>query len=142
MNRCLNNDCQRESAVDINKKTILSVPLTGPQGRSPSKYETQCPDRPPSLCRMSAKSVQQRKTSCVDHKDRNDMWPTAASQFPQQFPSYSNRKCKKIAVFTYCSPHFCFPWRRPCDYHASCCMDGKAIQCLPNSSQHVAIYLQ
>jgi len=35
------------------------------------------------------------KTSCVDHKDRNDMWPTAAAQFPQQFPSYSNRKCKK-----------------------------------------------
>ena len=35
----------------------------------------------------------------------------------QQFPSYSNRKCKKIAVFTYRSPHFCFPWRRPCDYH-------------------------
>ena len=24
----------------------------------------------------------------------------------------------KIAVFTYRSPHFCFPWRRPCDYHA------------------------
>ena len=24
------------------------------------------------------------------------MWPTAASQFPQQFPSYSNRKCKKL----------------------------------------------
>ena len=24
----------------------------------------------------------------------------------------------KIAVFTYSSPHFCFPWRRPCDYHA------------------------
>ena len=23
------------------------------------------------------------------------MWPTAASQFAQQFPSYSNRKCKK-----------------------------------------------
>jgi len=23
----------------------------------------------------------------------------------QQFPSYSNHKCKKIAVFTYCSPH-------------------------------------
>jgi len=36
----------------------------------------------------------------------------------QQFPSYSNRKCKKIAVFTYRRPHFCFPWRRPCDYHA------------------------
>jgi len=66
----------------------------------------------------------------------------------QQFPSYSNRNCKKIAIFTYRRPHFCFPWRRPCDYyaifqksqflphfcfpwgrpwgnHAKCCMDGK-----------------
>ena len=32
----------------------------------------------------------------------------------------------KIAVFTYRSPHFCFPWRRRCDYHAMCCMDGKS----------------
>ena len=32
---------------------------------------------------------------------------------------------KEIAVFTYRSPHFCFPWRRPCDYHETCCMDGK-----------------
>jgi len=60
----------------------------------------------------------------------------------QQFPSYSNCKCKKITVFTYRSPHFCFPWRRPCDYHAIGCMDGKTIQCLPNPSQHVPIYLQ
>ena len=44
----------------------------------------------------------------------------------------------KIAFFTYRSPHFCFPWRRPCDYHAICCMDGKTIQCLPNPSQHVS----
>ena len=52
----------------------------------------------------------------------------------QQFPSYSNCKCKKIAVFTYRSPHFCFPWRwrHPFDYHAICCMDGKTIQCLSN----------
>jgi len=48
----------------------------------------------------------------------------------------------KIVVFMYRSPHFCFPWRRPCDYHAICCMDGKTIQCLPNPSQHVPIYLQ
>ena len=48
----------------------------------------------------------------------------------------------KIAVFTYRSPHFCFPWRRPCQYHEMCCMDGKTIQCLPNPSQHVPIYLQ
>ena len=49
---------------------------------------------------------------------------------------------QKIAVFTYRSPHFCFPWRHPCDYHAICCMNGKTIQCLPNPSQHVPIYLQ
>jgi len=49
---------------------------------------------------------------------------------------------QKIAVFTYCSPHFCFPWRRPCDYDAKCCIDGKTIKCLPNASQHVTIYLQ
>ena len=31
----------------------------------------------------------------------------------QQFPSYSNHKCKKIAVFTYRSPHFCFSGDAP-----------------------------
>jgi len=49
---------------------------------------------------------------------------------------------EKIAVFTYRSPHFCFPWRHLCDYHAICCMDGKTIRCLPNPSQHVSICLQ
>jgi len=39
---------------------------------------------------------------------------------------------QKIAVFTYRSPNFCFPWRRPCDYHAICCTDGRTIQCLSN----------
>ena len=50
-----------------------------------------------------------------------------------------------IAVFTYRSPHFCFtfffPRRRPCDYHAICCMDGKPIQCLSNpSSMYLSIF--
>jgi len=58
------------------------------------------------------------------------------------FPVIRTASAKKIAIFTYRSPHFCFPWRRPCDYHAICCMDGKTIQCLPNASQHVPIYLQ
>ena len=48
----------------------------------------------------------------------------------------------KIAIFMYRSPYFCFSWRRPCDYHAICCMDEKTIQCLRNPSQHVPIYLQ
>jgi len=59
------------------------------------------------------------------------------SKFSQLFEP----QVQKIAVFTYRSPHFCFPWRRPCDYHAMCCMDGKTIQCLPNPSQHIPIYL-
>jgi len=42
----------------------------------------------------------------------------------------------------YCKSHFCFRWRRPCDYHAICCMDGKTIECLRNLLQHVPIYLQ
>jgi len=49
---------------------------------------------------------------------------------------------QKIVIFTYRSPHFCFPWGRPWGNHAKYCMDGKTIKCLPNSSQHVPIYLQ
>jgi len=60
----------------------------------------------------------------------------------QQFLSYSNCKCKKIAIFTYRSPHFCFPWRRPWGNHAKCCMDGKRIWCLQIVSQRVPIYIQ
>ena len=64
------------------------------------------------------------------------LYPSIFNSFP--IPIYSNRpQMQKIAVFTYRSPHFCFPWRRPCDHHAVCRMDGKAIQCLPNASQHV-----
>jgi len=39
-------------------------------------------------------------------------------------------------------PTFLFPLETPCDYHAICCIDGKTIQCLPNGSQHVPIYVQ
>jgi len=46
---------------------------------------------------------------------------------------------QKIVVFTYRSPHFCFPWRR---HSIACCMNEKTVQCLPNPSQHVPIYLQ
>jgi len=58
----------------------------------------------------------------------------------QQFPRYSNRKCKK-AIFTYRRPHFCFPWGRPWGNHAKCCMDGKRTRCLQIVSLHVPIYL-
>jgi len=63
------------------------------------------------------------------------MYPSIFNCFP-----VIRTASEKIAVFTY--PHFCFPWRRPYDYHAMCCMDGKTIQYLSNASQHVPIYLE
>ena len=88
-------------------------------------------------CGNHAKRCMNEKTiQCLPNRSQH------VPIYLQQFPSYLNCKCKKIAVFTYRSPYFCFPWRRPCDYHAIYCMDGKTIQCLPNPSQHVPIYLQ
>ena len=66
---------------------------------------------------------------------------TACTIYLQQFPSFEPQ-VQKIAVFTYRSTHFCFHWRRSCDFHAICCMDGKTIQCLPNPSQRILIYVQ
>ena len=62
----------------------------------------------------------------------------------QQFPISSNRKCKKSPFSRTAAHIFVCPgeWRRPCDYHAICCMDRKTIKCLPNPSQHVPIYLE
>jgi len=37
---------------------------------------------------------------------------------------------------------FCLPWGRPCSNHAKRCTNEKTIQCLPNPSQHVPIYLE
>ena len=60
----------------------------------------------------------------------------------QQFPSYSNHNIEKIVGFTCPAFIFCLPWGRPCGNHAKRCMNEKTIQCLPNPSQHVPIYLQ
>ena len=38
-------------------------------------------------------------------------------------------------------PTFLFPWSSPCNYHIICCMDGKTIQCMPNSrSMYLSIF--
>ena len=73
-----------------------------------------------------------------------DAYKLSRSMYPSifnSFPVIRTASAKKIAVFTYRSPHFCFPWRRPCEYHAIRCTDGKTIQSLQNS-QHVPIYFQ
>ena len=65
------------------------------------------------------------------------------SVYLQQFPSYSNHNFKKIVILRTPAFIFCLPCRvRPCDNHAKRCMNEKKIQCLPNPSQHVPIYLE
>ena len=58
----------------------------------------------------------------------------------RQFNSFRLIRClsPKIAIL----PHFCLPWGRRCGNHAKRCMNEKTIQCLPNPSQHLPIYLQ
>ena len=60
----------------------------------------------------------------------------------QQFPSYSNHIAKNRHFYVPRPSFFCLPWGRPYDNHAKHCMNEKTIQCLPNPSQHVPIYLQ
>ena len=71
-----------------------------------------------------------------------DAYKLSRSMYPSIFNSFPVIRTASAKNFTYRSPHFCFPWRRPCDYHPTCSMDGKTIQCLPNRLQHVPIYLQ
>jgi len=75
---------------------------------------------------MNEKTIQCLRT-------RRSMYPSIFNSFP-----VIRTASAKIAVFPYRRPHFCFPWRRPCDYHVISCMHGKTIQCLPNPSQHVS----
>jgi len=67
---------------------------------------------------------------------------SVSAVYLQQFPSYSNHNCKKSSFL--CTPAFifCLPSGRPCVNHAKRCINEKTIQCLPNPSQHVPIYLQ
>jgi len=65
--------------------------------------------------------------------------------FRQKYPPGSVLRCPtaKKSPFSRTAAHiFVSPGDPPCEYHAICCTDGKTIQCLPNPSQQVPIYLQ
>ena len=48
---------------------------------------------------------------------------------------------EKIAVFMYRSPHFCFPWRCSCDYHAICSwMERQCNACQTPRSMYLSIF--
>ena len=60
----------------------------------------------------------------------------------QQFPSYLNHNCKKIVISTYPAFIFLFALGTPLRQSRKTLHERKTIQCLPNPSQHVPIYLQ
>ena len=67
---------------------------------------------------------------------------SVSAVYLQQFPSYSNHIAKNRHFYVPRPLFFCLPWGRPCGNHAKRCMNEKTIQCLPNPSQHVPIYLE
>jgi len=73
-----------------------------------------------------------------------DAYKLSGNMYPSIFNSFAviRTASAKTRRFHVPQPTFLFPWRRLCDYHAICCMDGKTIQCLPNPSLHVPIYLK
>jgi len=57
------------------------------------------------------------------------------------FPGIRTASAKK-RHFHVPPPTFLFPLEMPLRLSRNICMNGKTIQCLPNPSQHVPIYLQ
>ena len=66
------------------------------------------------------------------------MYPTIYNSF-QLFEPQLQKKSPFLRTTAFI---FLFAWGRPCGNHAKRCMNAKSIQCLPNPSQHVSIYLQ
>ena len=82
-------------------------------------------------------------TRCINEKTIQCL-PNPSHYVPiylQQFPIYSNRKCKKSPFSRTASHIFVSPGDASATIHAICCMDGKTIQCLPNAWQYVPICL-
>ena len=69
-----------------------------------------------------------------------DAYKLSRSMYPSIFNSFPviRTASAKNRHFHVPPPTFLFPWRRPCDYHAICCMDG--IRCLQIVSLYVPIY--
>jgi len=58
----------------------------------------------------------------------------------QQFPSFSNRKCKKSPFSRTAAHNFCFPWKRLCDYHAIAWMERQFNACQTPRSMYLSIF--
>ena len=75
---------------------------------------------------------------CHACKTPRSMYPSIYNSFPVIRTTIIAKKSPfYVPAFI-----FCLPWGRPCGNHAKRCMNEKTIQCLPNASQHVPMYLQ
>jgi len=90
-----------------------------PWGRPCSNHVKRC---------MSEKTIQ-----CL---------PNRSQHVPSIFNSFPVIRCKKSPFSRTAAHIFVSPGDAPAIITQYGCMDGKTIQCLPNSSQHVPIYLQ
>ena len=74
-----------------------------------------------------------------------DAYKLSRSMYPSifnSFPVIRTASAKKSPFLRNPTFYFCLPRGRPGGNHAKRCMNEKTIQCLPNPSQHVAIYIQ
>ena len=93
-----------------------------------------CPGDAPVAITQNVARMKRQFSACQTPRS---MYPSILNSF-SVIRTASAKKCNlsRTAAHIFVSPG------RPCDYHAICCMDCKTIQCLPNPSQHVPIYLQ
>ena len=68
-----------------------------------------CPGDAPVAITQNVAWIKRQFSACQTPRS---MYASTFNSFPVFKP-----QLQKITVFTYHSPHFCFPWRRPCDYH-------------------------
>ena len=64
------------------------------------------------------------------------MYPSIFNSFPVIRTASAKNRRFHVPQLT-----FLFPWRRPCDYHAICCMDVKTISaCQTAGSMYLSIF--
>jgi len=93
-----------------------------------------CPGDAPVAITQNVAWMKRQFSAC---QTRRSMYPSIFNTFPViRTASAKNRR------FHVPQPIFLFPLETPLRLSRNMCLKVKKIQCLPNSSQHVLIYLQ
>jgi len=106
-NKCAKNCCKRTIPVQLIVEDVVTCFFVTQCSTIESATAT-IHKRYSFFCLPWGRSCGNHAKRCMNEKTIQGL-PNASQHVPiylQQFPSYSNRKCKKIAVFTYLNPHF------------------------------------